>query len=533
MSQTVSMSVGRVAILHDIRKEISDNVDQTLITRNEIFIDKLKKYNYDLKAFTNDKFQKFIDEYNSKQSRPERRKTRSYVEMIEEENKKLINKAEDNKKKGIKSSVRKPTQLAHEYVLQIGNKDTNSTLTADVEKNKQYCREVLEEIEKKYPHVEVLLATYHADEPQGTPHMHILVQFTGEGYKQGLNKQISISKALEQDGFERSNNRGDYAINRWVEDVKDNIMTPKLERIYGEEREILNDKRSHEDIRFFRKKAKEEAEALSKIKIEVEKKVENRTCDLKEIDEQIKYQEKRLNFYTRRQEEAKKEYNLQMDKLDSVANEVCMLEMRQLDLDRNINDKTNHIKVLQGEINDIKEKKDKYKQQKDTAEKELNDVLEQIAFYKGDKSIALMSDFTLLMADDKHMQLPAIQKQIEELQRKYDQLKKQPPQIKTIEKVVEVKKEVKVPVEVPVEVKKEVLVYKEINVDYKSLHHKLANIMWRIYDKLLQHDDLHAAFNSAKIKDDVEYNDIAIAATESDDIIRGIDQQIKRNAKSR
>lgn len=259
----------------------------------------------------------------------------------------------------------------------------------------------------------------------------------------------------------------------------------------------------------------------------------NRTCDLKEIDEQIKYQEKRLNFYTRRQEEAKKEYNLQMDKLDSVANEVCMLEMRQLDLDRNINDKTNHIKVLQGEINDIKEKKDKYKQQKDTAEKELNDVLEQIAFYKGDKSIALMSDFTLLMADDKHVQLPAIQKQIEELQRKYDQLKKQPPQIKTIEKVAEVKKEVKVPVEVPVEVKKEVLVYKEINVDYKSLHHKLANIMWRIYDKLLQHDDLHAAFNSAKIKDDVEYNDIAIAATESDDIIRGIDQQIKRNAKSR
>lgn len=40
-------------------------------------------------------------------------------------------------------------------------------------------------------------------------------------------------------------------------------------------------------------------------------------------------------------------------------------------------------------------------------------------------------------------------------------------------------------------------------------------------------------FNSARIKDDVEYNDIAIAATESDDIIRGIDQQIKRNAKSR
>lgn len=497
MSQTVSMSVGRVAILHDIRKEISANVDQTLITRNEIFIDKLKKYNYDLKDFTNDKFQKFIDEYNSKQSRPERRKTRSYVEMIEEENKKLINKAEDNKKKGIKASVRKPTQLAHEYVLQIGNKDTNSTLTADVEKNKQYCREVLEEIEKKYPHVEVLLATYHADEPQGTPHMHILVQFTGEGYKQGLNKQISISKALELDGFERSNNRGDYAINRWIEDVKDNIMTPKLEWIYGEQREILNDKRSHEDIRFFRKKAKEEAEALSKIKIEVEKKVENRTCDLKEIDEQIKYQEKRLDFYTRKQEEAKKEYNVKMDRLNSVVNEVCMLEMRQLDLDRNINDKTDSIKALQGEIDDVKDQRDKYKQQKDMADKELNDVLEQV----------------------------------NKLRSEYELMKSQPPKTRYIdvERIVEVPREV----EVPVEVKKEVLVYKEINVDYKSLHHKLANIMWRIYNKLLQHEDLHAAFNSARIKDDVEYNDIAIAATESDDIIRGIDQQIKRNAKSR
>lgn len=472
-------------------------MDQTLITRNEIFIDKLKKYNYDLKDFTNDKFQKFIDEYNSKQSRPERRKTRSYVEMIEEENKKLINKAEDNKKKGIKASVRKPIQLAHEYVLQIGNKDTNSTLTADVEKNKQYCREVLEEIEKKYPHVEVLLATYHADEPQGTPHMHILVQFTGEGYKQGLNKQISISKALELDGFERSNNRGDYAINRWVEDVKDNIMTSKLEWIYGEQREILNDKRSHEDIRFFRKKAKEEAEALSKIKIEVEKKVENRTCDLKEIDEQIKYQEKRLDFYTRKQEEAKKEYNVKMDRLNSVVNEVCMLEMRQLDLDRNINDKTDSIKALQGEIDDVKDQRDKYKQQKDMADKELNDVLEQV----------------------------------NKLRSEYELMKSQPPKTRYIdvERIVEVPKEV----EVPVEVKKEVLVYKEINVDYKSLHHKLANIMWRIYNKLLQHEDLHAAFNSARIKDDVEYNDIAIAATESDDIIRGIDQQIKRNAKSR
>lgn len=77
---------------------------------------------------------------------------------------------------------------------------------------------------------------------------------------------------------------------------------------------------------------------------------------------------------------------------------------------------------LQGEIEDKKKERDFFKAQKERAEKELNDVLEQI----------------------------------EELQHKYEQLKKQPPQIKTIEKIVEVKKEV------PVEVKK------EVNVDYKK-----------------------------------------------------------------
>lgn len=133
------------------------------------------------------------------------------------------------------------------------------------------------------------------------------------------------------------------------------------------------------------------------------------------------------------------------------------------------------LKALQGEIEDKKKERDFFKAQKERAEKELNDVLEQIAFYKGDKSTALMSDFTLIMADDKHVQLPAIQKQIEELQLKYEQLKKQPPQIKT--KVVEVKKEV------PVEVKK------EVNVDYKKdseMFYKETLILLDVIDQVIK-----------------------------------------------
>lgn len=264
MEMTISMSVGRIAIMHDIRKEISVNIDSNLTHQNEVFIDKLEPYNHDVEAYTNAKFQPYIDEYN-KGKKPSRQIKGNYVDSIKAENEKLIAKANDNKAKGINRSIRKPTKLAHEYVLQVGNRETNGTKEADIELNRQYCKEVLEDIQRKYPHADILLATYHADEPNGTPHMHILVQFTGEDYQRGLQKQISMSKALELDGFERSQNRGDYAINRWTNDIQDTIMTEKLREVFRADREVVGEKRAHEDIRFFREKAKEEAKALEEL----------------------------------------------------------------------------------------------------------------------------------------------------------------------------------------------------------------------------------------------------------------------------
>lgn len=223
MAQTVSFSYGRITIDHDIRKNISPNIDTNLSHNNEIVIDKLKAHNYDIEAYTNARFQPIIDEYNAKQKREDRKKNDTYVDIIKAENEKLLEKAKSNKEKGIKKSVRPPTKLAYEYVIQVGNRDTNGTKNAtedDIKTNKEYCQKVLEDFQKKYPHAEVLLATFHADEPEGTPHMHLLIQFVGEEYKQGLRQQISMSKALELDGFERADIQKDYAINRFCEDVK-------------------------------------------------------------------------------------------------------------------------------------------------------------------------------------------------------------------------------------------------------------------------------------------------------------------------
>ena len=271
MSMTVSVSKGRTAILHDVRKEISANVDVNLTEGNEIFIDELAEYKHNLVAYTDAHFQPYIDEFNEGK-KPSRQIQETYTEHLAKENEKLIKKAEENKKNGVKSSVRKPTQLAHEYVLQFGNRDNNSTLQMDGETEEQYrerlkgnregLQEALEQLREKYPHAHILLATYHQDEPNGTPHMHILVQFEGEDYKKGLFHQISMSKALELDGLERSQNRGDYAINRWTKDISDNILEPQLEKHLSQEREVLGEHRKHEDIVFFREKARAEAEAL-------------------------------------------------------------------------------------------------------------------------------------------------------------------------------------------------------------------------------------------------------------------------------
>lgn len=275
MSQTLSFSEGRVSPLHDVRLVSSPNVDPNLTAKNNlILIDKLADFGYDIEAYTNAKMQPVLDEYNSKQKRDDRKKLKPYCEYLKEENAKLIEAAETAKQQGTKKTIRKPTRLAYEFVLQVGDKDSNgvSDPNTDMALNQQFAIETLEKLQERYPHLDILLATFHGDEPNGTPHLHILCQFTGEGYKQGLSKQISVSKALENDGIARNDNRKEapFALSRFTEQVKDTIMTDKLHTLFHEDREVLGDKRPHEDIRFFRAKAREEAKALEEKREETE-----------------------------------------------------------------------------------------------------------------------------------------------------------------------------------------------------------------------------------------------------------------------
>ena len=323
MSKTISMSVGRLAPLHDVRRDISANVDSRLTYRNAIFIDKLSDYDYSIEAYTDAKFQDAIDEYNRKQVREDRKKKKTYTELLADENKKLIENSKRQKEKGIKISSRRPTKLAQEYVLQSGDRVSDGTLdpSTSINVHKQIAYETLMEMQRKYPHIDILLATFHADEPNGTPHMHILVQFTGEKYKQGLSRQISMSKALELDGFERSNNRGDYAINRWCEDVKDNILVPKMNAIMHEDREIVGEHRQHEDVRIFREKARLEEKAIQEQREALKTHVASQMTQLNNIYKKLEKQRDGLD-------KQEKELSVREEKLEKDRKSISKKEIQ-------------------------------------------------------------------------------------------------------------------------------------------------------------------------------------------------------------
>lgn len=373
MELTLSFSKGDVAIRHDLRVNPEMNVDRTLTIRNRIMIDKIKEFDYDISRYTDTRFQRYIDEYNDTKS-PCRQITKRYSAYLEAKNRHL----EDSTGK-----TRKPTPLVLEFVVQVGNRDTNPASKdadeADIELNREFFEEFIKIFQRKYPHVEILLASFHADEPEGTPHLHLLVQFVGEGYVKGLSHQVSISKALQCDGFERGGSRRTgYSLSRWAKDVEDNLMEPLLKEIFHEDREILGEERPHVDTPIFRIRAKqedlcmkEERENHQKVIDDMERQRDNLAAD--------------VSYYQMKTETAEKAYHNTRDDLRLMSNELVKVNGQLADRDLELKTKTEKTKQLDAEIaekkaesasldKEIIHKKDLQKglSQLDDIEKQLN-----------------------------------------------------------------------------------------------------------------------------------------------------------------
>ena len=152
----------------DVLKDYGKHINWDRTADNEILVSK------NIKDVYKDVFQDAVDEYNKKQKRS------------------------DRKIKNFFSKVKKSKNLdtQKEFIIQAGKVDQQ--LDSDPVENERLQKQVLEtyldNFQQTYPQLHVYSAVIHVDEK--SPHMHLAVVPEASGYKRGVSKQPSFSKAV-------------------------------------------------------------------------------------------------------------------------------------------------------------------------------------------------------------------------------------------------------------------------------------------------------------------------------------------------
>ena len=238
MKVAASMSVGRLAPKHSLDidgiRAISPNVTPSLIKDDVVIIDRLKRpdgSHMTIEEYTDQTFQPYIDQYNAKQRRKDRQIQTGYCEW--------------HRSNGTLSQGK--GELAYEAVLQYGchddlggeyySPDTTPERKAQlrVEFEGVY-RQWVADLERDFPHMTIVFAVAHFSEVEGTPHLHVCLQPQADCAR-GLAKQVSIGRALAQDGIERLDSReeaqqaGGYQLARFYQRFHHEYQNPSLQRL--------------------------------------------------------------------------------------------------------------------------------------------------------------------------------------------------------------------------------------------------------------------------------------------------------------
>ena len=238
MKVAASMSVGRLAPKHSLDidgiRAISPNVTPSLIQDDVVIIDRLRRPNgshMTIEEYTDQQFQPYIDQYNAKQRRKDRQIQTGYCEW--------------HRSNGTLSQGK--GELAYEAVLQYGSHDDlggeyyspdtsperKAQLRAEFE---GVYRQWVADLERDFPHMTLVFAVAHFSETEGTPHLHVCMQPQAD-CSRGLAKQVSIGRALAQDGIERLDSRaeaeqaGGYQLARFYQRFHHEYQNPTLQRL--------------------------------------------------------------------------------------------------------------------------------------------------------------------------------------------------------------------------------------------------------------------------------------------------------------
>lgn len=119
-----------------------------------------------------------VEEYNSKQQRPERR-IKNYLAQVQKDAKK---------------------HPCYEMIVGVYGEDCSDRL------GKSILRAYVADWQQRNPQLELIGAYYHADEQGRAPHVHLDYIPVSSSYKKGLRIQTGLNRALKDMGYEKQGN---------------------------------------------------------------------------------------------------------------------------------------------------------------------------------------------------------------------------------------------------------------------------------------------------------------------------------------
>lgn len=231
--------------MSDKEKERNPHIDSERSDENKYFVQK------DLKELYQEEFGGALENYNAKQKRKDRKI--------------------DNYYKHIESS--KKTSLQQEMIIQVGDKDDFSS-KKDFDKANEILEEWYLDFEKRNPNLKIYNAVIHNDE--ASPHLHLNFVPVAEGYKRGLEKQVSFDRAIIQQDQTLDKIR---PFDNWRE--KEVLLLEKLLLERGIERKIVGTN-EYKDVNEYKEKKDLEREVK-----QLEGDLSQRKTELKALNEKV------------------------------------------------------------------------------------------------------------------------------------------------------------------------------------------------------------------------------------------------------
>ena len=388
-AESISFSNGACNRLHDIREVITPNIDTRLTKFNCDLIDVPVEQAYE------EIFGESLARYN--EGKRPCRQISNYLEHLREK--------EREGKKNHQTNVRHPE---YEYVGQIGNRESGLGLMWNEDTQKAYgskemydklnaiFKEYLRQFQERYSNLYITGFQIHWDEPNGTPHFHIRFIPVATGYKNGMEKQCSLTKALSQCGYKKADRRHEISIIDFCHDQKNLLEEIALK--HDIKRSDMDNKSKHIPNGIYQQMMREKAQKEEEIKQELAQK----RAEVKEESETLgKLQMERISTDTEVRK-ARKE-------VDDKRAEVKALEDREVLVNDNL-------AQIRSELKEERETLSEIKQEQIGANLKLMQMNDEIA--------------------QKETAISEQQATIEALKKEHEDIKNAPPKVEVIKQYV-------------------------------------------------------------------------------------------------